>query len=228
MERSLSPLVPLYPVVPLDIPEDYAGRVVKQMEGLLFLGINLPFARNLLQYVEEKRVLFIAYSNFQKEQIKFESSDRKFQIIPRDKMVLDTLSAYFEDFLDWKEELFRRKLICINFGDSPGEFMSKVMENLLALQDFPLDFSLVLSNLDDQKTTESMFQALKLRKRRKAQGFRKDEQFVYFIQAGKERKVKIGISNSIDSRLKQLQTGCPYPLKFLAVIPGGRELEKEL
>ena len=79
------------------------------MEGLLFLGINLPFARNLLQYVEEKRVLFIAYSNFQKEQIKFESSDRKFQIIPRDKMVLDTLSAYFEDFLDWKEELFRRK-----------------------------------------------------------------------------------------------------------------------
>lgn len=40
--------------------------------------------------------------------------------------------------------------------------------------------------------------------------------------------VKIGSTYEIDARLRSLQTGCPYPLKVLAIMPGGRQLEKEL
>ena len=228
MKEHIPNMMPLYPTVPLDVPEDYANRVIQQIEGLLFLGINLPFTRNLFQYIEERRVFFIIYSNFRKENVRFNSSERKFRMIPRDKMALDTLAAYFEDFLDWIDEFFGKNYVGIDFGESPGEYVGKIMENIMALQDFPLDFSFELSNLDDLSETESMFKSLKLRKPRKAQGFGEKQQFVYFIQAGKEPKVKIGITNSIDNRLKQLQTGCPYPLNILAIIPGGRKKEKEL
>lgn len=228
MKEYSKTIVPLHPTVPLDVPEDYANRVIQQIEGLLFLGINLPFARNLFKYIEERRVFFIIYSNFRKKDIRFESSERIFRIIPRDKMALDTLAAYFEDFLDWIEELLKKSCIAINFGDSPGEYAGKVMEDLLALNDFPLDFSLELNDLNDLNAIESMFKTLKLRKPRRVQGFEEKQKFVYFIQAGKEAKFKIGITNNIDGRLKQLQTGCPYPLNILAIIPGGRKEEKEL
>jgi len=53
-----------YPVLPLDVPEDYVKRVINQFGGFNFLGQNLPFIRNLTRYVNEKRVLFIVYSDW--------------------------------------------------------------------------------------------------------------------------------------------------------------------
>lgn len=44
--------------------------------------------------------------------------------------------------------------------------------------------------------------------------------YVYFIEAGSFRKspVKIGVTIDIDARIKNLQTGNPYPLKCKALI----------
>lgn len=49
---------------------------------------------------------------------------------------------------------------------------------------------------------------------------------VYFITAGEF--VKIGKSTgNPNSRLKELQTGCPYPMKIAAYVTGGFQLEHE-
>ena len=41
--------------------------------------------------------------------------------------------------------------------------------------------------------------------------------YVYFIRAcGKPQRLKIGKSADPEGRLKQLQTGCPYPLRLEA------------
>lgn len=49
---------------------------------------------------------------------------------------------------------------------------------------------------------------------------------VYFIQC--EGRIKIGLSRNADGRLKELSTGAPAKLVFLARVPGGRQLETAL
>lgn len=54
---------------------------------------------------------------------------------------------------------------------------------------------------------------------------------VYFLAAGSPEPlfVKIGYTrNAPDSRIKSLQTGCPYPIRLLGAIVGGPEIEREL
>ena len=48
---------------------------------------------------------------------------------------------------------------------------------------------------------------------------------VYFILCNNEF-VKIGYSANVEQRLKQLQTGNPYPLKLLLVLKGLKDTEK--
>lgn len=54
----------------------------------------------------------------------------------------------------------------------------------------------------------------------------KDGSCVYFAQA--DDRVKIGWSKHVASRLAQLQTGSPTPLKLLGAIPGARAAERRL
>jgi DNA-binding transcriptional regulator YiaG len=51
---------------------------------------------------------------------------------------------------------------------------------------------------------------------------------VYFIQAGADGPIKIGVASNLRRRLQMLQTGCPVPLVVLAITDGGREKEAEL
>ena len=55
-------------------------------------------------------------------------------------------------------------------------------------------------------------------------------QVVYFVRQGESGPIKIGMTALavLDGRLKQLQTGSPYPLLLLGVIEGGYELEQRL
>jgi hypothetical protein len=48
---------------------------------------------------------------------------------------------------------------------------------------------------------------------------------VYFVEAVGANRIKIGHAEDPTSRLSQLQTGCPYPLRLLFSIPGGRVVE---
>ena len=43
--------------------------------------------------------------------------------------------------------------------------------------------------------------------------------FVYFIRAGNQGAIKIGVASDIKQRLEQLQTGNAFELKVLALIP---------
>lgn len=52
--------------------------------------------------------------------------------------------------------------------------------------------------------------------------------FVYFIVDWQRRVVKIGVSQSPQKRLKDLQTSNPHPLELAAIVPGGFALEREL
>lgn len=52
--------------------------------------------------------------------------------------------------------------------------------------------------------------------------------YVYFIQIGDSGDIKIGYTNNIKKRLKELQTGSPKKLKLLGYIDGGRTKEQEL
>lgn len=49
---------------------------------------------------------------------------------------------------------------------------------------------------------------------------------IYFIKSGKY--VKIGKTNNLDQRVKQLQTASPYPLKVLAVMDWANSAESIL
>jgi hypothetical protein len=50
---------------------------------------------------------------------------------------------------------------------------------------------------------------------------------VYILQAGSF--LKIGFTTkTVDARIGELQTGCPYPIRVLAVIRGSQKLESEL
>lgn len=51
---------------------------------------------------------------------------------------------------------------------------------------------------------------------------------VYFIQSERGGPIKIGRAINPEQRLKQCQTGSPERLVLLAVISGGRDLERSL
>lgn len=50
-------------------------------------------------------------------------------------------------------------------------------------------------------------------------------QHLYIIQSKRTGALKIGRSDDPDRRLRQLQTGCPYTLKVILVMPDGGRLE---
>ena len=49
---------------------------------------------------------------------------------------------------------------------------------------------------------------------------------IYFIQNEVTKNVKIGHSDQVEARLRQLQQGNDCPLKLIAVLDGGKELEQ--
>jgi hypothetical protein len=52
---------------------------------------------------------------------------------------------------------------------------------------------------------------------------------VYFIQAERGGAVKIGVtSQRLESRLNQIQTGHPEPLRLIGWLPGGRGVEGKI
>jgi hypothetical protein len=54
-----------------------------------------------------------------------------------------------------------------------------------------------------------------------------DVEIVYFLSAG--GFIKIGTTRgSADSRIRSIQTGCPFPIEVLGVIPGGASAERAL
>jgi len=52
---------------------------------------------------------------------------------------------------------------------------------------------------------------------------------VYFVRAGEDGPIKIGVSSDVDGRIKSLQTDAPAELHLLAVLDGaGRDVEQSL
>ena len=51
---------------------------------------------------------------------------------------------------------------------------------------------------------------------------------IYFIEAIGSECVKIGVSDTVEKRLTDLQCGCPHELKLLGTIHGGFGIEKIL
>lgn len=63
--------------------------------------------------------------------------------------------------------------------------------------------------------------------KREALRGRQAQDFVYFLLAGPF--VKIGkTSGRPDSRIKELQTGCPFPIQLVGHVRGGMSKEREL
>lgn len=55
-----------------------------------------------------------------------------------------------------------------------------------------------------------------------------DRTFVYFVQAGEDGPIKIGVSNEPLSRMAEMQTCMPHTLRMLAFHPGTRAEEQSL
>lgn len=51
--------------------------------------------------------------------------------------------------------------------------------------------------------------------------------FIYFISY-EGGPIKIGVAKNPESRLRELQTGCPFPLRVLGTMPGTISLERQL
>ena len=51
---------------------------------------------------------------------------------------------------------------------------------------------------------------------------------VYFIQAGVNGAIKIGYTDNVGKRLKQIQTGNPHKLNLLKVVNGGFDVESSI
>ena len=49
---------------------------------------------------------------------------------------------------------------------------------------------------------------------------------VYFIRAGSEGPVKIGVAEDVQKRVAIIQTHCPVPLEILRTVTGGRLTER--
>ena len=57
---------------------------------------------------------------------------------------------------------------------------------------------------------------------------RRDDRFVYFIQAGDDGPIKIGSAVDPIARLKELQVGNPQPLHILMTLADDEGLERQL
>lgn len=55
----------------------------------------------------------------------------------------------------------------------------------------------------------------------------RSQQVVYFMQAGEDGPIKIGIASNLERRLFELQQGHYETLRILASTPGGLSLERE-
>lgn len=51
---------------------------------------------------------------------------------------------------------------------------------------------------------------------------------VYWVKAGDTGPVKVGHAANVPARIRELQTGCPWPLILLRTEPGDRDLEGAL
>jgi hypothetical protein len=51
---------------------------------------------------------------------------------------------------------------------------------------------------------------------------------LYIIQMAVTGDIKVGRSKDPSQRLKQLQTGCPHPLKIILHVPGKGHLERQI
>jgi predicted GIY-YIG superfamily endonuclease len=49
---------------------------------------------------------------------------------------------------------------------------------------------------------------------------------LYFLQAGEDGPIKIGITKNVEKRIKQLEKEAPYEMKIIATYPGNRDVEK--
>lgn len=54
------------------------------------------------------------------------------------------------------------------------------------------------------------------------------QSFVYVIHAQGTPRVKLGVTTDVESRLRAIQTGCPYKCVVLAKWPGSPRLERKL
>lgn len=51
--------------------------------------------------------------------------------------------------------------------------------------------------------------------------------YVYFVEIP-DGPIKVGIAKNVKKRLETIRTHCPYEIRLLAAIPGGRAREREL
>ena len=49
---------------------------------------------------------------------------------------------------------------------------------------------------------------------------------LYFLQAGNNGPIKIGITKNLEKRIRQLEKEAPYEIKVQALYPGSRGFEK--
>jgi hypothetical protein len=54
------------------------------------------------------------------------------------------------------------------------------------------------------------------------------DQSVYFLQAGEDGPIKIGVTGNLPQRLRSLEAGCPLPLRVLLVVRAGRVTEQAM
>jgi Meiotically up-regulated gene 113 len=61
-----------------------------------------------------------------------------------------------------------------------------------------------------------------------AGGAASDLEFVYFVQAERGGRIKIGTTRHLDERIRALRASSPVPLRVVGVIRGGRHMERML
>jgi hypothetical protein len=52
--------------------------------------------------------------------------------------------------------------------------------------------------------------------------------YIYFVQMDYIGPIKIGFATYFQNRLRQLQTGSPYKLRLLCLVPGNEQFEKDI
>lgn len=87
--------------------------------------------------------------------------------------------------------------------------------------------NLYLSKATDAERAEvdALVRAESIRLAKKADAI-KAGSVVYFIQSGEDGPIKIGTSSNFSSRLASLRTSQPHEIAVLAVVSGGRSLER--
>jgi hypothetical protein len=104
-------------------------------------------------------------SDWKRNNISFNKSRKLLHIVPRDQPTSDTLEAYFDDFLEWQHELFRKPVLAIDFEEFSEEYVQAVVDDIMALIDhsWDFDFSFIAYKNSNSKKIEAGFKALKIR-----------------------------------------------------------------